>query len=376
MAATESTYEALLKRSIGTLVARKIVESGLTISELKLKPKSDLIDLGLNEKQATSLLDESRPPIPDEIFYKVLHESKSVCCVCRNPNRGFIIHHLKEWSESHSHEFDNLVVLCLLHHDQAHTKKEISIEFSPERIKKLRDAWYKVVKAEDAKVIISKASTTEANWTYFNHKRLYELLDSNIEPSTFKGFSILKSSNLLMNDGKMQNLSALAGEKSLHMYHTGEGHILYQYHKKLFEAVLEKLPIIIISNKTTLQVKAIVNEGSYIAFDGTQYFKNTTKLKAGLGQSRNCRSRGNIVVSFSFDAWESTSMSAWADHLTGTKKALIIGQVRTIETKEDKLILHCSVLAIGFWFGSISSSIGSSKEHYTSFDFLKDLETD
>jgi len=72
---------------------------------------------------------------------KLLFESGWACCVCGKTSGGIIVHHIEKYSESHSHDEDNLVVLCLNHHGEAHTKRELGINLTPDRLrasKKLR----------------------------------------------------------------------------------------------------------------------------------------------------------------------------------------------------------------------------------------------
>ena len=77
---------------------------------------------------------------------KVLFESRYTCCVCRDRSGGIIVHHIEKYSESHSHDEDNLVVLCLNHPGEGHTKRELGIHLTPDRLpaaKKLRLDWVK-----------------------------------------------------------------------------------------------------------------------------------------------------------------------------------------------------------------------------------------
>jgi hypothetical protein len=144
-----NTIQALLRRGIDSILATRLVAEGHTIESLKTKNATELTSLGLHTLQANALLDETRPSIPEDTFLSVVHASKWVCCICRDTSKGIIIHHLKEWSKSRSHDFDNLALLCLQHHDEAHTVRELSLMLKPERIKALRDKWYQQVKEED-----------------------------------------------------------------------------------------------------------------------------------------------------------------------------------------------------------------------------------
>lgn len=63
------------------------------------------------------------------------------CCICRDKNQGVIVHHIEEYSVSRSHAEDNLVVLCLNHHGEAHTKREFQQNLTPERLRDFKQRW-------------------------------------------------------------------------------------------------------------------------------------------------------------------------------------------------------------------------------------------
>jgi len=77
---------------------------------------------------------------------KLLFESGWACCVCGKTSGGIIVHHIEKYSESHSHDEDNLVVLCLNHHGEAHTKRELSINLTPDRLRAFKKLRSELVK--------------------------------------------------------------------------------------------------------------------------------------------------------------------------------------------------------------------------------------
>jgi hypothetical protein len=84
---------------------------------------------------------------------KLLFESGWACCVCGKTSGGIIVHHIEKYSESHSHDEDNLVVLCLNHHGEAHTKRELELNLTPDRLrafKKLRSELVKQLHNREA----------------------------------------------------------------------------------------------------------------------------------------------------------------------------------------------------------------------------------
>lgn len=98
------------------------------------------------------------------------------CCVCRDRSQGIIVHHIDEFSDSRSHAEDNLVVLCLNHHGEAHTKRELQLNLTPERLRKLKARWLKDVKQYD----IREALNGNSEYSYETIKQISEAVHHSI----------------------------------------------------------------------------------------------------------------------------------------------------------------------------------------------------
>lgn len=170
------TFKSLLAKGIDSSIAQKIVDAELSLSTLSSCSSEKLLELGVTNKVKDKIFD-SRPPIPDKIIDNLLYKSRRTCCVCRERERSIIIHHIEEWSESKSNEEENLVVLCLLHHNEAHSKKELSQNLTSERIKASKLNWENEVLNLDKKILESDFKELEATtvklfelkkrWYYF-----------------------------------------------------------------------------------------------------------------------------------------------------------------------------------------------------------------
>ncbi len=163
------TFKSLLAKGIDSLVAQNIVDSELNLSTLSSCSSAKLKELGVTDEIKDKIFD-SRPPIPEEIIDNLLYKSRRTCCVCRETERSIIIHHIQEWNESKSNEESNLVVLCLLHHDEAHSKKELSQNLTSERIKSAKIKWEEEVTSLDKEILESDFKELEATT-----KQLFEL---------------------------------------------------------------------------------------------------------------------------------------------------------------------------------------------------------
>ncbi len=140
--ADNRTKNALLARGIDSTTASLLVGKGHSVGSLQSLTLDQLLSLGLDESQAQSFAASGRPPIPEDTLNSVLYKARWTCCICRDSSKGIIVHHLDQWSSSKSHAEKNLVVLCLDHHGEAHTKRGLSLSLSADRIRKARDKWY------------------------------------------------------------------------------------------------------------------------------------------------------------------------------------------------------------------------------------------
>lgn len=150
------TGKALLARGFDTDLIASILEKGYSLSKLKTKTKNELLDLGISHDLIEIIQGESRPPISDKIVSKLIYDSKMICCICRESNKSIIIHHIIPWNESHDNSENNLVILCLEHHDLAHTKKELSINLTANHIRNAKKQWIDSVRLNDS-IQISKS---------------------------------------------------------------------------------------------------------------------------------------------------------------------------------------------------------------------------
>lgn len=161
------TEKALLGLGIDSAAAKLLIDKGFTAGTLKAQSKSSLQELGLAEFQVENILVSARPPIPEPVVSEILFKSKWTCCICREANKAVIVHHLIPWSESRSHSADNLVLLCLDHHGEAHTVRQLSLNLTSDRIRDARARWYL-----EAETVDQKETERLANMIANDHRLL------------------------------------------------------------------------------------------------------------------------------------------------------------------------------------------------------------
>ena len=85
-----------------------------------------------------------RVEIPREVADAVLFASDRQCCICRDGNTRVQIHHID--GDRSNNEFDNLAVICLDHHSEAHSSDAFVRNLTPGLLRQYNENWRAVVK--------------------------------------------------------------------------------------------------------------------------------------------------------------------------------------------------------------------------------------
>jgi len=353
---SESTYHALLARGIDSATANHLIDSKISLNKLKTLSLDKLLRCGLNENQANLILKEERPPIPIETVKKLIFESRSICCICRDRNKPFIIHHIIDWEKSRDNSEKNLVVLCLNDHGETHSKHSLSQNLTPQLIKDSKTKWIKRVGELDSEAV-SNLLVEGSRWDYINHARLIELANNlQIQLNKTKLFETLFSHKVLDHRGYLTQDFISKAKRKPYMYDFGFGLQLYEHHKELLESIIKRLQIVDLkSTWSKTQFTTWLKPGMFFAFQGASYFKKGKKL---IGKEiRECyRQAKKIKLSFTINAWEATSCSAWVDSMSGHKSITAICFLRGLSKRNGILQVNTSCLCIGSYFKSFPSS--------------------
>lgn len=335
---------ALMRRGLDSLLAEQLVSQGYTLTKLKELSAKKLHKLGVSANAAKKIHSE-RTPIPPDTLYRLLYDNAYSCCVCRDRTLSIIVHHIEEWAKSRSHDPSNLAVLCLQHHDKAHSRSDLSQNLTPVSLRHAKAAWETEVKTFVAKNILDVGRLQSDCWLYFNHLRLWEMAKAaGITLAKLPSSSCALQARLIDKDGMLRPRSATLP----YMYSGGEGMTLYAFAKDVIEAVLAKTRIVNISDnldRTTLP--PLLGIGDIVFVQGAHDFKLESDFKRGAGQSvRGVRRANHIRVEFVIDRWEATSNSAWGMWLSGRQSVGTLLQLKTIDRNGDVMILRGTAIGI------------------------------
>ena len=373
---SSKTEYALIARGVNSVVSQTLAKQ-FTIRALLQLSRGRLLDLGLTEDEANSLLDPQRPPIDQLTRFDLIHSCRRTCCVCRRPNEPFIIHHINPWAESRSHDITNLVVLCLNCHSEAHTQRKLAQNLTADEIRHNKGEWELMVRRKDAESLITPrfdSGLTGAMWDYFNQSRLLNIASNlQIDLTQIADYRSLGLAQFILK-GKERSASTPKTEPyidSPYLY-DALGHAisngLYNFFRDLLYIIVRRRPPTVITtswSRTALRSFGIV--GNILAYTGAYRFKRQNKLLYGPGQTRvgYVRRRG-IELRFTIDGWEATSSSSQHSHLTGIWICTAILLVRSVTIQKRLLSVETTCLAIGTGFDghqNYTPNIALAKSH-------------
>jgi hypothetical protein len=377
------SFRALIGRQFDTATAERLVSAGYSLAKLQLLTRDKLIGLEIPEHLVTTLLDEQRPPVPDPIVRKLLVDSRYRCCVCHEPDKSLILHHIVEWSASRDNSEENLAVLCLNDHGEAHTTRLIGRNLTADVIREAKRVWTSQGYKDTADKISKLSQSEYATWDYINHSRLHSLLQTaGIDPRSSRYASLLQSRGFHDSLGLIQDVSEWGISKipSQFMYDFGGATPLYLHNEWLLRQLLPKLELRDLTGRWSRSlVQALVTPGTMVVCQGAFYFRNEAKAQEGRNQLRKAKRReNNVQLSYNFDAWECTSNTAHTTHLTGKSVATSICLIRGIEENKGMLELTATCIAMGTGFPRIvpptdvqwlHDAYGNTEEEETEPDF-------
>jgi hypothetical protein len=345
---------ALVSRGIDTSTAERLIAKGYTLGKLQQVSENEIKGLGLTKLQYASVTQSKRPAIPEDVATRVLHASRWCCCVCRL-SKPIILHHIKPWHESHDHSPENLAVLCLDCHGEAHTKRDLALNLTADRILAHKQEWEEQVRRADAAALVQRASAEGASWDYINVPRLYELaVNYRISATRVEYFRAAQAQGVVDRQGTLT--PGITGGKSAHRYYFAQGPtpiVTDLFLRALLHEVVAKLDLIdLTSHWTRRDIVALVKPGSFIWLQGLHRYRTSTTERnseaAGLRQVQ-IRRRG-IAVRFDIDPWWSLSNTSYSYHLRGQHSAASFCTVRDICVTEGVLNIAAGCIAVGTAF--------------------------
>jgi len=350
------SVNAWVGHGLNLFAATSLVDAGKTVSKVKKLKHEEMASLGLSDSVISSLNKTGRPPIPTEVVHRLFVKSKMTCSFCHEISKNITIHHIAQYASSKDHSEENLIVLCLNCHGEAHTTRDLGKNLTSEALIAMKDDWEKKVAEADSRALVRLSSIPGGHWDYFNHNRILRLAHQlGIDPTKSPYYDSALAQSRITPSGSPK-IGDTGRDNDMYSYEHEGGLELYGYMSDLIKAILRKIRVTDVSNaldKSSLG--AIAQQGDFVFLQGPYYFKREDERKLkGKHQMRSAMRRfSDVRFSFVFDAWESTSCTSWDDRLSGRKVANVVGLVESSDLAEGVLTIRLSVLAIGSQFRNI-----------------------
>lgn len=338
------TQAALMAYGVDSTTAEKIANA-YTLPQLRKMELHSLVSLGLSEQIAQRLLHAARTPIPQKTVEEVLVRSAFTCCVCHQPCLPIVIHHLDRWEHSHSHDADNLAVLCLNHHGEAHSHHENSRNLTAQVIKEARERWYAIIRQRtEEERALETVKRYHGRWDYFNLSYICGFIDDhNIRFSSRYRHDLI-AKGLLTENGAI--VSDKLTKNATHWLNFFDGLYLKRYIEEMVNAIIGRVPVRYINKSLYLQES--IRPGQLLLVDGRFHFKRMNGRTKGVGQTRSVSATVNhMKFTGEFDAWYCNSSSSHGAHLTGNRDATLLCLVRSVEGADGFDLINCTVIGLG-----------------------------
>lgn len=332
-----------MTRGVDSGLARKLREEKWTLAKLQMQRPEKLLELGLSESVVPKILGKGRPPIPTDFLIKTLYDNRWLCCVCRDPVRPVIVHHIKSWAESRDHSPANLAVLCSIHHGEAHSTHALELTLTADRLKSIKAAWEHEVSRHDPLAIFKSTQLMSCQWWYFNHLRVFEIAEHvGVEITQLKGFQGA------LRNGACDDEGYLCSSEGLVYVDQARSLSLYRYMSNMLKAAVGHACVRNISDdldRATLDI--LVTPGDLVFVQGSYHFTDMPPDGSGANMVRGRRSVNKVEITFVFDRNEGTSGSARTEWLLGVRSLGCLLRANKLE-RDLKGILHieATVLAI------------------------------
>lgn len=341
----KQTQSALMAYGIDSVTAEKI-SNIYAIQQLKKQNMESLVSLGISEEAAERFLHSTRVPIPSKTVEEVLAKSAFTCCICHQPGLPIVIHHLDKWEHSHSHDLDNLAVLCLNHHGEAHSHHENSRNLTLQVIRKAREQWYAIIQKQHVETerVLDTVRRYCGRWDYFNLSYILGFMDEHKICFNSRYKSDLITKGLITESGTI--CSDKLKENDAYWLQFFDGQYLKRYIEEQLNIMIGCVPVRYIRDSLYMQDR--VRPGELLLVDGRFYFKRLNKRIKGIGQTRKVWGTVNhMKFEGEFDAWYCTSSSSHDSHLTGNRHATLLCLVRNVEENDTLDLISCTVIGLG-----------------------------
>lgn len=297
-----------------------------------------------------------------------MYDSNYVCSVCQE--KGSHIHHIDANNRNNNEE--NLIYLCTNHHDEAHTKHQLSQNLTPRILLDAKTNWIaKVKERRDLVATVSGqlslvagsqyASIASAGitWGYINHRRVSQIANPDALPTKerrvfdyCRARGIIDSSGILIKPPHVRRQNDYVGNSIYDWYEHGDDlrlHLVYSaFVDQISNAVQPKH--LETAGWTKTRIAELVSPGDFVFANRAFYFKCVRETKSNQHRRAWTFAR-NVSIEFYVDTIDMFGTTSMTVSFSGHQTCAALLHLKSVENaKNGKLVLHCSPIALGTAF--------------------------
>jgi hypothetical protein len=307
----------------------------------------------------------SRPAIPAALKSALLYDSAYVCAVCQDS--GVHIHHIDE--NPSNNEPSNLIVVCSKHHDEAHTRRQLSQNLTPSALKDAKDKWEEMVRAKRQQQATLRGQIASVGrtsffavgmaWGYINHKRVAQMLNASILASVDQSlFEICKQRHLVDQHGILiKPANAPQADSFIHgsvydWFEFGDDSRLHRLYSEFVDQIsLAAQPVHLNSMAwSRTEAESLVKPGSSIFAVRAFYFKAVSETSSN-EHRRVHASAKRLAVEFFVDTEDMFGTTSMTVSFSGHQVCAAFLHVKSMDSSQGGLMtLRCTPIALGVSF--------------------------
>jgi hypothetical protein len=306
----------------------------------------------------------ARKSIPSKLKLKIMYDSQYVCAVCQQ--RGNHIHHIDENHSNNKEE--NLIFLCNFHHDEAHTKHQLSQNLSKQVLLHAKQKWTAQVKKKrdlnatvsgQLQIANSALATMGVTWGYINHSRVAQLADPNLLGLKDKQYfnyckerGIVDPKGVLIKPAHAPSSKNYIGNSVYDWFEHGDDIRLHLVYAAFVDQVSKLVHPIHLEPEswTKSRLHELVSPGDFIFLNRAFYFSCVKETRQNQHRRVHAFKR-KISIEFYVDTIDMFGTTSMTISFSGHQVCAALLQLKSIEENEGgKLILHCTPIALGVGF--------------------------
>jgi hypothetical protein len=307
----------------------------------------------------------SRPAVPKRLQQKLLYDSQYVCAVCQSD--GCHIHHI---DQNHSNNIEeNLIVLCVSHHNEAHTKRDHSRNLDSAALRDAKQKWTTAVQAKREKTATvagqkeaAKSDSLRAiglTWGYINHQRVIQMVDLERLDSVGKQLldycrakGIVDSEGIIIKPARITQGGSPLQNTIYDWFEYGDDQRLHLLYTKFVDQIGGAAKVVHLEPQSWSPTAAVelVQPGTLIFVTRSFYFKTVSSTTES--DHVGCKSaKDGLSLEFFVDTINMFGTTSITVSFTGRQTCAALVLVKSIDSSSDgNVLISATPIALGVGF--------------------------